>query len=74
MKRGGLAPAAVNGANEAAVQLFLQHRIAFTDIAHLVYDAMESQPEIQSEISVNNILEADMAARMHVIHAVDSLG
>ncbi len=74
MKRGGLAPAAVNGANEAAVQLFLQHRIAFTDIAHLVYDAMESQPEIQSEISVNNILEADMSARMHVIHAVGSLG
>ena len=74
MKRGGLAPAAVNGANEAAVQLFLQHRIAFTDIAHLVYDAMESQPEIQSEISVNNILEADMSARMHVIHAVGYLG
>lgn len=36
LRRGGLTPAAVNGANEAAVALFLEGRISFNDIGEIV--------------------------------------
>jgi 1-deoxy-D-xylulose-5-phosphate reductoisomerase len=71
MQRGGLAPAAANGANEAAVALFLDHRISFTDIGSLVTDAVENQPDAPGSVSVDDILEADAAARRHVL---DSAG
>lgn len=41
--RGGLTPAATNGANEEAVKLFLQGRIDFLAIGDLVTQAMERQ-------------------------------
>lgn len=66
-----LAPAAANGANEAAVALFLDHRISFTDIGSLVTDAVENQPDAPGSVSVDDILEADAAARRHVL---DSAG
>jgi 1-deoxy-D-xylulose-5-phosphate reductoisomerase len=40
-KTGGTAPAAVNAANEVAVQAFLDGRIGFTDIAGMVTFALE---------------------------------
>ena len=43
IKIGGLAPAAANGANEEAVNLFLNKKISFTDIGELVYQAMVNQ-------------------------------
>ncbi len=42
LKQGGLAPAAVNGANERAVEAFLQGKIGFARIPELVAQAFAS--------------------------------
>ncbi len=65
LKRGGLAPAAVNGANEEAVGAFLQGRLGFMQIPELCARAMERQPD-QPADSVEDVLEADIAAREFV--------
>ena len=67
--RGGLAPAAANGANEVAVQLFLQGKISFTNIGELVTAAMENQPDVKT-FSLEDILKADDNARNYVLDAV----
>lgn len=43
MMAGGTAPAALNAANEAAVKLFLDGKIAFTDILRLVEHILNSE-------------------------------
>ena len=65
MKAGGLRPAAVNGANEAAVALFLEKRIGFMDIPRLVKAAAESQKPVAAR-TVEDVLSADRAARARV--------
>ncbi|WBY64843.1 MAG: 1-deoxy-D-xylulose 5-phosphate reductoisomerase [Thermocaproicibacter melissae] len=67
MQRGGLAPAAANGANEVAVRLFLEHKISFTDIGELVSDAAQHQPDVAGDVSVDDILNADAEARRYVL-------
>ena len=62
IQRGGLAPAAANGANEAAVPLFLQRKISFVEIGSLVTEAMERQPDA-AVTCLEDILNADQAAR-----------
>lgn len=42
MRKGGNLPCAVNAANEAAVQLFLSHKIRFTDIYDIVENALDA--------------------------------
>ena len=65
LKRGGLAPAAVNGANEQAVGAFLQGKLKFMQIPELCAQAMERQPDRPAD-SVEAVLEADRAAREYV--------
>lgn len=69
IRRGGLCPAALNGANEAAVALFLAGRLRFPQIAELAAEAMAHQPAGAAD-SVAHILEADAAAREYVRAAV----
>lgn len=69
LMRGGLAPAAVNGANEAAVQLFLDHKISFLDIGNLVSSAMDHQPDVAGTLTVEEILNADARARSFVLQS-----
>ena len=66
LARGGLAPAAINGADEVAVKLFLEGKIRFTDIAEMVTAAMEHQPDTDN-VTVESVFEADMAAREYVL-------
>jgi 1-deoxy-D-xylulose-5-phosphate reductoisomerase len=73
LERGGLAPAAANGANEVAVKLFLNNQILFTNIGELVNRAVENQPDIQNVPSVDDILKADEDARSFVLNAFDQL-
>ncbi|MDO5784228.1 MAG: 1-deoxy-D-xylulose-5-phosphate reductoisomerase [Eubacteriales bacterium] len=54
--------AVMNGANEAAVALFLQDRIPFYRIAELVREAMDTVDYLP-EITVDDVLESDRAAR-----------
>lgn len=62
---GGTACAVLNGANEAAVGLFLQGRIGFNDIARRVEHAL-AHIGVQYQPSLADILEADRAARRAV--------
>lgn len=65
IKRGGLYPAAVNGANEESVRLFLEGKIKFTDIARLNAEAMENAENIK-DYSLSDVFEADKKAREFV--------
>ena len=62
MKRDGLAPAILNGANEEAVALFLAGEIPFLQIGELVREALERVPS-QDDFTLEDVLEADRAAK-----------
>lgn len=62
LRLGGTAPAVLNAANEAAVQAFLERKIAFGRIVELVATALETI-EPQSADTLTTILDADQAAR-----------
>lgn len=61
-KKGGVLPAVLNGANEAAVDLFLQGKIKFLDIADLVENALEKF-DGGGKITLDAVLDADKEAR-----------
>ena len=69
INQGGLAPTAVNGANEEAVRLFLEGRIKFLDIADLVEKALLSVQN-KKEFDLNDILETDRLARECVRNSI----
>lgn len=48
LKKGGNAPAIINSANEAAVSLFLNHKIGFLQIAEIVGEELEKQKITQN--------------------------
>ena len=68
-KLGGNAGAVLNGANEAAVGLFLKEKIRFADIPRLVERAMEEIP-VQPVSALEDVLEADARARQVVLSNV----
>ena len=61
-REGGTACAVLNGANEAAVALFLQDQIGFLEIPQLVSAARAVVPVKQNPV-LEDILEADRLAR-----------
>ena len=65
-RTGGNAGAVLNGANEAAVALFLKEKIRFADIARLVRYAMEQVP-VAPVNGLDDVLQADAAAREVVL-------
>ncbi len=62
---GGTACAAMNGANEEAVALFLADKIGFYDIYRLVSGAVDAVPFVQAP-NLEDILNADRMARQYV--------
>ncbi len=62
IRMGGVAPAALNGANESAVALFLADKIGFYDIPRLCEQALDAAPAISAP-SLADILDADRQAR-----------
>ncbi len=68
-KRGGTSTAILNGANEAAVGLFLEDKIGFLDIPRLVETALARVPVLDGP-GLDQILEADRAARQAVYQSV----
>ena len=64
-KQGGTACPVMNGANEAAVALFLEDKIGFYDIYELVKGAMDAIPFIQDP-TLDEVLACDAAARKYV--------
>lgn len=61
-RQGGTACPAMNGANEAAVALYLEDKIGFYDIPRLVRAAMDAVPFVKDP-DLDTILAADKAAR-----------
>ena len=64
-KAGGIMSAVFNGANEQAVEMFLNERCSFTDIVKLISIAMEKAPKVNS-VTLEDIFEADLFARKTV--------
>jgi len=64
-KRGGLYPCIFNAANEQAVELFLQDRIAYLDIFKAVHEAL-SHFSADDYSSVEEVLEQDKLTRQFV--------
>ncbi len=62
LERGGTVPASMNAANEAAVGLFLEGKISFTDIFDLVSEVTRSASAINMPV-LADIENADAAAR-----------
>lgn len=69
IEMGGLHPAAANGANEESVKLFLNGKIKFTDIAYLNNEAMKNA-ENKKDFTLQDVLDADRAAREYVTEAI----
>lgn len=65
LNQGGVAPAVLNAANEAAVELFLAERIGFTDIPRLIERALSRTPTEGGD-DLESLLAADRAARSMV--------
>lgn len=72
LKKGGCYPAIVNGANEKAVELFLQDQIKFTDIGILVKAAMEHFGPSNADC-LEDILNADRNAREFVVERLTEI-
>ena len=66
-KIGGLMPTILNGANEAAVELFLNKKIGFLDIADLIERAMEEfEEEGKGEVSLEKVIDLDKRVKEYV--------
>ncbi len=74
LERGGTCPAILNGANEVAVDAFLNHGLPFGDIACVIDHTLQCA-SIQPLVSLEDALEADRWARdttSAFIHSVAS--
>ena len=65
IKSGGSYPIVLNGANEAAVELFLKEKIRFTDISALIKASLDKH-ENHREPTLENIVEIDLWSRNFV--------
>jgi 1-deoxy-D-xylulose-5-phosphate reductoisomerase len=69
---GGVASAALNAANEIAVDAFLTRRIGFTAIAQVVDAVLNALPNRDAS-SLDDVIEADAAARRAATTMIDTL-
>ena len=65
IRKGGLAPCAANGANEAAVAHFLRDEIGFLDIGRLVEGIVDSD-SFGGDYTLSDVYECDRMARAYV--------
>lgn len=65
-KQEGLIPAILNAANEAAVNLFLQEKIAFTQITDIVIDSMNRYSNVD-EPGIEEIIETNRRVYTEII-------
>jgi 1-deoxy-D-xylulose-5-phosphate reductoisomerase len=72
LRTGGTLPAAMNAANEEAVQAFIDERISLTDIP-LVIEAVMDSHRSQPATELTAILEADEAARLSAAAEIQKL-
>jgi len=64
---GGLMPTILNGANEAAVELFLNRKIKFLQISELIEKCMEVfSDEVDKELKLENIIDLDRRVKEYI--------
>lgn len=68
-RRGETAPAALNAANEVAVQAFLDSEISWLQISEVIEAALESHDDAPAD-SVEAVLAADRTARLNATEQV----
>ncbi|MBE6677259.1 MAG: 1-deoxy-D-xylulose-5-phosphate reductoisomerase [Ruminococcaceae bacterium] len=68
-KQGGTTPAAMNGANEVAVELFLGGKLSFTGISDIVSKVTTEHTSV-AEPTIEQIEAADKAARQRVYELI----
>ena len=71
-RRGGLRPAVFNGANEVAVQAFLDGKISFTGIPRVIGAVMRRCAERVLLPSLSDVVSADRRARQKAREMVES--
>jgi len=69
IEQGGLAGAVLNGANEAAVEEFLQGNIRFGQIVELVETVLKYTPVVD-DITLEALIQADRWARQQVTEQI----
>ena len=69
IRRGGLAGAVLNGANEAAVEEFLKGNIRFGQIVELVETVLKCTPSVD-EVTLEALIRADRWAREQVTEQI----
>jgi 1-deoxy-D-xylulose-5-phosphate reductoisomerase len=71
LKKGGVMPAVLNGANEEAVKSFLRGEIRFTRIVDIVGEVMKRHTDDDSSGDLESILKADRRARTTVREVIE---
>ena len=67
-KQGGLMPTLLNGANEAAVALFLDEKIEFLDIFSIIEECMNAfEEESKKPLTLENIIKIDRKVKKYVV-------
>lgn len=69
---GGTLPTVLNGANEAAVALFLEGKIGFLDIGEIVEATMDAHKIVENP-EISDILSADLWSREYVLQNLHRL-
>jgi 1-deoxy-D-xylulose-5-phosphate reductoisomerase len=69
LEAGGAAPAVLNAADEVAVGLFLERKIAFMQIPELVETALSEHPPVKSP-DIETILEMDQWTRQFIMNMI----
>ena len=72
LRTGGTLPAAMNAANEEAVQAFLEERLSLTDIPRII-EAVMNEHETQKATTLEVVLAADSEARACARAAIERL-
>jgi 1-deoxy-D-xylulose-5-phosphate reductoisomerase len=67
---GGVAPAAMNAANEAAVAAFLERRTRLPGIWETVAQVLGECPPATGELTLDAILKADAWARQRAVEII----
>ena len=75
MAAGGLTGAVFNAAKETALDGFLDGRLRFTEMAHVVEDTLDTlghQAEVRVEMTLDNVARIDHLARQAAKAATES--
>ena len=72
LKTGGTLPAAMNAANEEAVQAFIEERISFSDIPRVIERVMDEHGTCEVK-DLDTVIDADRKARTSARSAITQL-